>query len=115
MAARVAVFQIGVRIQTRLPHLEVGHQMAAGGTDVSESKAPPFQVTQGMNTGIGRSDEVGVELHIAAALHQGHDAVPSMRLDVRKTAEISEVERTVPQGLNGGIVVGGDNQVDGPS
>src|SRR5215472_19334347 len=100
MAARVAILQIGIRMQPRLAHLQVRHQVAAGGIDVAKSKGLPFQVVQGTNGGMGGRNKVAVELQITAALHQRHYAKASMRFYVSETTQICEVKRAVAKSFN---------------
>src|SRR5215813_5019583 len=112
MAARVTVLEIFLHINARLPQFVVRHEVAAGGIDVSENKILALQIGQRMDGGAGGGDEQRVEIEIARALHQGDHAILFASLHVRKPAQVSKVERAVPQSLHRRVVVGWDYQVD---
>src|SRR5690242_13435700 len=86
--------------------------MAARRIDVAKGKTLALEVGKRLDRRCRGGDEERMELAIALALHERRDVIALMRLDVSEAAEIGEVEGAVAERLDGGVVVGGNDQLD---
>ena len=112
VATGIAAMEIAIDVETCLLDFGIRDEVATGGVDVSEGEVLAAQVGEAVNGRTGWRNEERVELFIDGTLHEWHDTVARVGLDVSESTQVGEVEGSVAEGFYSGVVVSGDDQVN---
>src|SRR5262249_13146124 len=91
---------------------QVGHQVPAGGVDVSESERFSLEIGKRVDVRVATGDEQRVEFEIGGALYQRNDPVLPVGFQIRQAPQVGKIERAVAQRFHRSVVIGWNHQID---